>query len=231
MSAASTQTSCLESSSSCWRNSRTRGQHTRVAWFWRIGAGRAPVSAGPTYPCTTLTCAYTPAHMCVCTSQHDVGVEYSQGPCVDGARKPGHRRRLAVCFCNRRTERLKLLVTSATLDGEKFSAYFNNCPVSVCSATPYVSCAWAGCHGTRYCWAAGLPATASTASRQGGMQPSCAGGVSQPQQHAVTRPAVRYHLVGLPSHPQTPTQTWLTLVCVGACCCPGVQRAWALLPC
>lgn len=25
---------------------------------------------------------------------------------------------------------MKLLVTSATLDGEKFSAYFNNCPVS-----------------------------------------------------------------------------------------------------
>lgn len=32
------------------------------------------------------------------------------------------------CYCCRAT-RLKLLVTSATLDGEKFSAYFNNCPV------------------------------------------------------------------------------------------------------
>jgi hypothetical protein len=29
-----------------------------------------------------------------------------------------------------RAHRLKLLVTSATLDGQKFSAYFNNCPVS-----------------------------------------------------------------------------------------------------
>lgn len=29
----------------------------------------------------------------------------------------------------RRQHRLKLLVTSATLDGEKFSAYFNDCPV------------------------------------------------------------------------------------------------------
>jgi hypothetical protein len=40
-----------------------------------------------------------------------------------------------LCF---RGDRLKLLVTSATLDGEKFSTYFNNCPVSA-SRVPHGS--------------------------------------------------------------------------------------------
>ena len=41
---------------------------------------------------------------------------------------------------NPRERPLKLVVTSATLDGDKFSAYFNNCPVGGAADSP----AWRG---------------------------------------------------------------------------------------
>lgn len=96
MSAASTLTSCLASSSSCWRHQRAHG----AAGCQSAAAAARADSSHSTWRSWRRTVAVPQLLLRCCT-----------------------------CQCPRQ-HRLKLLVTSATLDGEKFSAYFNNCPVS-----------------------------------------------------------------------------------------------------